>query len=246
MKRRSLLAGMLATPLLAATPAFAEGGIVGNSNFATAILSPHQDDEIIRFAAYIIHAADRGDNLALIQATDGAATTIGRKLGLTPEETSRYRNREQFHSWDNLTDGRTGNVTYLNFPDGGAQANDLYRATKRALESMGGQHECYVATYPPDGPYAYIPNKTAGDAHPDHVACVEAGKMLAADGVVVRYAVHPTQAHRTGGTATYTTNEKEYWRVESAVAAYRTIGQRSTPKSFKYVLDFGGRSVITR
>src|SRR5690606_23229238 len=78
----------------------------GPRGYATVILAPHQDDEILRLAGYILYASDRGDDLALVTATDGGATAVRQKLDLTYDQTVEWRNREQAAAWAWLTDGR--------------------------------------------------------------------------------------------------------------------------------------------
>lgn len=240
MKRRTVLAGLAALPVLAhARPALA------TSRYATVILAPHQDDETIRLSAYITHMADRGDDLALITVTDGSATSVRRRLGLTGAQTARWRDREQDTAWAWLTDGRGGPATRLGFTDGAADHRVVADAVADRLASMRGRPELYVATWHHDRPGAYVPGPGAGDAHPDHVACVLAARALAGDGVTVRYARHPERSHLTG-TQTYGTTDAQFLRVQAAVAAYRTVGQRSVPDQFRAVLAARGRSVITR
>lgn len=216
-----------------------------STGYASAVLSPHQDDETLRLSAYLAFMADRGDEVALINATDGSSTVVRGDLGLTRAETTRIRNREQRHAWAHLTDGRGPSVINLGFRDGSADARAIYLAVLAQLQGMGGDPECYVAAYPPDREHSYRPSARGGDNHPDHIACVEAGRMLAADGVTVRYAIHATQTHKPGGTV-YETTDRQFLRVEAAVASYRTIGQRSVPDQFREVLATRGRSVVSR
>lgn len=247
LSRRTTLRGLgaaVAATLL--TPALAKPATASASGFATVIVGPHADDFYLRLSGYIITAADRGDATAAITLTDGAATSVGTKLGLTPAQVARIRLREDQHAWDHLTDSRGGTVTNLGLPDGSVTAQAAYNAIVARLSGMPGKPEAYLAVYPPDRTYAYVPSPTGGDAHPDHVALVHAGAMLASDGVTVRYAVHPSQAHRTGGTMAYDINDRQFLRVEAAGASYRTIGQRSVPAQFRHVLDAHGRTVIVR
>lgn len=244
LSRRSILAGLAAVPALAAIASTTAAPAAAAASYATVILSPHQDDETLRLSGYLTFMADRGDHVALINATDGAATRVGKDLGLSGAEVTRIRDREQAHAWAHLTDGRGTTAINLGFPDGAADARKIHAAVTRALSGMSGRPECYVAAYPNDRAHSYRPSARGGDNHPDHLACVQAGRMLAADGVTVRYAIHPSQVHRPGGTA-YDTTARQQLRVEAAVAAYKTIGQRSVPEEFRHVLDVRGRSVVS-
>lgn len=217
--RRTVLGAALTAPLLATTPAAATGGRL------TVILSPHQDDEVIRLAPYITYATDRGDTIHLIQATDGAATSVGRRLGLDPATVTTWRNREQTHSWNWLTGGR-GQITRLGLPDGAATWGPIYNATRAALLEGGPGSELYVATWHHDRPDSHREDK-----HVDHVACVLAARQLQEEGWVVRYAAHPTATPR--GSFAYRAEGRQLLRIEGAVDSYGVIGQRSAPESLK-------------
>lgn len=243
LSRRTTAKAILAAPILGmalstiASPASA-------ASYATVILSPHQDDETLRGSGYITFAADRGDSIRLVNVTNGAATGVRGKLGLTRAEIIRWRDREQSAAWDWLTDGRGGSIIRLGFEDGQAKRSSIRTAVQNQLSGMTGSPELYVATYPYDRPDAYIPSAGGGDAHVDHIACVQAARDLESDGVTVRYMRHPDKSNLSG--AKYDTTTKQFYRVQGAVAAYRTIGQRSVPEQFDSVLAARGRSVIVR
>lgn len=230
MQRRTLLAGLAAAPLIAtAAPARANG-------YSTLVLAPHQDDETIRLAAYVAYAADRGDDISLLTATDGCATGVGRSLNLTRSQVTQWRNREQAAAWAWLTDGR-GEIHRAGLTDGRATRRQVRDAVAARLDAMPGNPELYVATWHHDKPGHH-----PGDEHPDHVACVLAARDLARDGVTVRYARHPSIE---GRGATYSPNVDQALRIEGAVGAYTVIGQRSVPTSLKAVLD-NPASEVTR
>lgn len=242
MRRRTLLTGLAATPALAAGAhtATATPAAAATPAYATAVLVPHQDDDVIRLSAYMIMMADRGDTPAMIQATDGSATRVGDTLNLSPARIAQLRYREQSHAWDWLTDGRgTGAIHRLGLPDGGGLGltDTIYQRTSETLWSMpGAQKELYVATLYPEHPLA-----RREDDHPDHIACARAAQRMAGDGVTVRYALHPKAAP---GGYSYTVPPEKRWRVEGAVAAYTVIGNRSTPSSLKHVLATHGRTRV--
>ena len=194
----------------------------------TIILSPHPDDEVIRLAHYIAIAADRGDKMILVQATDGSASAVARTLGITPEELAAFRYTEQNHAWDWLTNGQ-GEIIRLGLKDGASRADAIYSGTRAVFgRSIPQGAELYVATWHHDRE-----TTTAADKHADHVNCVLAGRRLAGDGVVVRYAMHPTV--NTGGQRYLYRNVQQQVRVEGAVASYQPIGARST-KNLRLVM----------
>lgn len=245
MNRRTLLMGMAAAPLLASLAPMTSQA---STRYSTVILAPHQDDEVLRLLGYSIFMADRGDNLALVTATNGSATQVGRDLRLTKAQVTRIRDREQRHAWEWVTDGRGGTPVNLGFQDGQAQAGAIHASVLALLAQMDGKPEVYVAAYPPDRKHSYLPSARGGDNHPDHIACVEAGRMLTADGVTVRYAIHPSRTSETEGTAAYKVSDDRVWSTRglAAIEAYSTIGQRSVPEEFEHLRETRGRSVVAR
>lgn len=247
LSRRTALVGaafgMASLPLLGATAAATQPDA---KKRATLILSPHQDDETIRLGGYIAFSFDRGDDLSLVCVTDGAATNVAKKLGLSKSQTARWRNREQATAWDWLTDGKGAPPTNLGFPDGGAKVNQIVESTMDILRGMSGQPEVYVATFPPERKHAYIPYPKSGDAHVDHIACVRAGEILSGRGVIVRYARHPKKSHISGSSTYEMTTDHQMHRMRAAVDAYRTIGYRSVPDQLRAAVDTRGKSVIVR
>lgn len=224
MNRRTILAGAAA---LAALPAPAVART--SSGYSTLVLAPHQDDETIRLSAYIAFAADRGDDVSLLTATDGGATKVGGQLGLTRSKLTRWRNREQDAAWAWLTDGRGGQIHRAGLPDGGATRKAVRDALAARLSAMPGTPEVYVASWHHDKAGHYL-----GDEHPDHVACIMAARDMAADGVTVRYARHPTT---TGRGANYSPTDEQMLRIEGAVSAYTVIGHRSVAYQLNSVLS---------
>lgn len=242
LTRRSILAGLAAAPALAAVANVTSAPRAAAApGYATAVLSPHQDDEIIRLSGYMIMMADRGDAVSLVQATDGAATRVGTTLGLPPARIAQLRYREQAHAWDWLTDEKgKGQIYRLGLPDGGGEGltDAIYQRTSDVLWSMpGAKKELYVATLYPEHSLA-----RTEDMHPDHIACARAAQRMAGDGVVVRYAVHP-KATGPGGYSYHVPPEKRF-RVEGAIAAYAVIGNRSTPSSLKHLMLTHGRTRV--
>lgn len=199
----------------------------------TIILSPHPDDEVIRLAHYAARVADRGDRLILVQATNGAATHVGRDLGLTPEETTAWRYREQNHAWDWLTYGQ-GEIVRLGLPDAGLRPEPVVEALTDLVTEP--TTEIYVSSWHYERPEAI-----RGDQHPDHMACVDAARVMQERGVIVRYAVHPTSP--TVRSAKYRAEGHQLLRVQGAVDSYQVIGRRST-RNLDLVLD--SRTRVTR
>lgn len=187
----------------------------------TIVLSPHPDDEAIRLSHYAVIAADRGDKMILVQASDGSATGVRRRLGLSYDEITRYRYREQDSAWSWLTDGR-GSIVRLGLPDAGVRQNDVYSGVRSLINSEATNNiEVYVATWHYDRP-----TSVPADKHSDHRAVVDAARRFGAEGLVVRYAIHPTANQR--GTTYFQRTTQQKVRVEGAAAAYQPIGRKST------------------
>lgn len=203
------------------------------------VLSPHQDDEANRLCAFAVVAADRGDTLELLQATDGAATGVGPREGLSPQTLTRWRDREQTAYWDWVTDGR-GTITRLGLPDGRADREWIRAALEARLSEAPGTPELYVATWHHDHPESH-----PADQHPDHVACVLAARDIRdASGLPVRFGRHAEHLDRAG-TLYHAASPEQRLRVEGALASYSVIAQRSVPASYRRMLENGGSSLVT-
>lgn len=216
--------------------------VPGGRGYATVILSPHQDDEFLRLAGYILYATDEGDNVALITATNGAATVVGPALGLSPAETTEWRNREQWFSWLWLTDGRGHAPINLGFQDGQAKADQIYQALKQQFAGMTGKPELYVASWHHDRDDSV--GNGNGDRHPDHIACVLAARRLAEEGVTVRFARHASKTNLSG-TVYYARTERQKLRLRAAYESWVTIGRRSVKSEFAKVMANNGLSRVT-
>lgn len=205
----------------------------------TLVLSPHQDDEANRVSAYVAIAADRGDQVELVQATDGAATGVGRSEGLTAQTLTRWRDREQTAYWDWITDGR-GTITRLGLADGGADRAAIRAGLEDRLAAATGPAELYVATWHHDHPEAH-----QADLHPDHIACVLAARDVRdASGITVRFGRHADHLDRAGTLYRPQTHVQEL-RIEGALASYAVIARRSVPGTYARMLANGGASLIT-
>lgn len=182
----------------------------------TVVYSPHPDDDVLRLAAYINFAADRGDRMILVAITDGGASGVRTKLGFTVQQLEAVRRAEQTAAWSYLTRGK-GEIIRLNLPDGGVTSAPI-TAIARSLEGSGVEH--YVAA-------------NAADYHLDHKTTVSAVKN--AHLAVVR-AARPVGY--TGGTL-YTVPSNRMWDVSRASAAYREIGWTSVSSSFSALAASG-------
>lgn len=215
----------------------------GPRGYATVILAPHQDDEILRLAGYILYASDQGDDLALVTATDGGATAVRQKLDLAYDQTVEWRNREQAAAWAWLTDGRGQEPINLGFPDGAVQVDQIVAELDRLYAEMPGKPELYVATWHHDRPESKPGH--SGDQHPDHVATVQAARIMAAKGVTVRYALHPGKVNSMSGTRYEATTPHQKERLAAAIRSYGTIGKRSVSALFNQLQANNGRSRVT-
>ena len=231
VSRRTFLGGVAALPAILSIPERTTA--MTEAARTTLVLSPHPDDEVINLAHYIAYAADRGDRLILVEATDGCGTRVGRELGLTPEQTTLWRYREQDHAWEWLTGGR-GEIVRLGMHDMQADSSTILDALTPLVADP--TTELYVASWHYDRPEAVQAN-----VHPDHVACVDAARVLQSRGTIVRYAVHPSAGKVR--SAKYRAEGHRLLRVQGAVDSYQVIGRRST-RTLDLVLD--GQTRVTR
>lgn len=184
----------------------------------TVVYSPHPDDETLRLTAYALFAANqRGDNMILVAVTDGGATGVRHRLGLTERQTEIARAAEQSAAWAYLTGGR-GEVVRLGIKDGQVNTasnrrriSDTARQFEQSIGSANVEH--YVAAHPTDG-------------HSDHLAVVRAVSESGAR--VVRYA---RAADQVGGTK-YDVAASDRWSAGRATEVYKEIGQTSVPTEF--------------
>lgn len=239
--RRSLVAGGFSVAALATlAPKASAFEPDRRGRKTTWILIPHQDDALIRMSAYICYAADQGDEMRFLCATDGGATVVRKRLGLTYDQTVRYRNREQDHALAWLTDGKGAPVTRPMLPDGKATVRQVRAVLERELRAATYTPELYVATWLPDHK-----ESVSADKHPDHRAVIQASLDVGkAHGLVVRAARHPATSKGKSGV-TYTATDQQMHRITAACAAFKLIGQNSVPDSIQAVLDHRGRTVVT-
>jgi LmbE family N-acetylglucosaminyl deacetylase len=192
----------------------------------TVIVTPHPDDEVLRLTGYVRHAAHRGDRLILVAVTDGGATGIRTKLGLSVDQLKAVRRAEQAAAWSYLTDH--GDIIRLGLEDGDVPAHkDLI--TSR-LKELAGQ-------YP--GAQFYVAARL-DDFHADHRAVAEAVRDTGAR--VVRYSRAATD---TGNGTVYRPPAGYEWGAARADAAYTEVGHASVAPSFDALRNGGYASRIT-
>lgn len=218
ISRRTILGATVAAPVLATamtTPAQAAGR-------TTLIVTPHPDDEVLRGAGYANWATHRGDRMVLIAMTDGGATKMGPRDGLTRSQVETRRKAEQTLAWSMLTHGR-GEIYRAGLPDGAVTYSGALQVMRNVVKKYPGA-DVYVAAHPLDGP-----------ASPDHIpvwqACRDSGAA------VVRYLKDPT--YPGGGTGTaYPVDAKA---ARDAVDAYVwTLGRTSTVPEIRDALIASG------
>lgn len=242
MSRRTILSAsaLSALGVMSAPSASAVTPKAATPRRVTIVACPHPDDEAVRLSTYCVRAAVRGDQMILAQVTDGSATYVGTKLGLTKSQTTQWRYREQRQYWEWVTNG-TGEVRYLGLRDGSATPGEVYRGLSDILAALPSDvlPEVYVPTLPVDKRYS-----VSSDRHPDHLAVVDAAYRLHADGVIVRFARHVSVVGYRGGTH-YNPTAAEALVAKNAINAYRPVGMVSTSNLVE-AQKVGGKSVIIR
>lgn len=206
----------------------------------TVVVSPHPDDET-RLTGYLPMAAARGDDLMMIQVTNGGGTAVQHKEGLTKDETIRFREREQDNFWRWITDDAGGPIIRLGQEDA---ATSQYEIEVAMLDVIYGMHpdtcpEFYVAAYPPG-----LPRSTASDNHADHINVVNAAYSLREYGYVVRFARHSGSFHQGGGMLYEAKNNLQRLQIDGALSSYNVIGYRSAKSTFDSIRAIGGATRI--
>lgn len=165
--------------------------------------------------------------MVLLAVSDGGATAMGRKEGLSANAVAERRAAEQVGAWSSLTYG-TGVIHRLGLPDGRISHSDVLAGIRNTL-SRYPDAEVYAACHPLD--------TTA-----DHIATWQACRDSGAS--VVRYLKDPTQ----GGGATGTHYPVSTRAAQEAMEAYWwTLGRRSSVGYLRdAMLASGYRSRYTR
>lgn len=213
------------TVLIAAIPAKAIANALPSDPpppRVTVVWSPHPDDETLRLTSYTLAARDHGDVLILAAVTDGGASGVKDRLGITSQQMMNMRISEQTEAWYALTYGR-GRIIRLGLPDGGVTGLGMRAAFDRVQKIAESYHapiEHYVAA-------------SLKDAHPDHrIVADTVYRKAAVAHAVCRFSLDPLQ---TGSGATYVS---EYQlSAEGAHQAYDQIGIISVAPLFKALHD---------
>lgn len=227
MTRRSFTLGAAAAATLLTTvaPPAAQA-----ARRTTIIVAPHPDDEVLRGAGYVNFCAQRGDKLILLALTDGDATMMGPRDGLTPQEVAYRRRAEQAASWAALTYG-SGQIVRKGYRDGAITQAGVRTALAAVVADNPGA-EVYAACSPTD-------------TTPDHINTAQ-GCLQVPAAKVVRFFKSPVEGG--GGTATY--YPPDVSAAQAAVAAYWwTLGPTSSVGSTRNALVRSGyrsRSVRPR
>lgn len=184
----------------------------------TVVWSPHPDDETLRLTGYALYAKSKGDIMILVAVTDGGASAVKTRLGITADELMALRRAEQDAAWAALTGG-AGKVIRLGAADGKVSQWDIARAFPKVQEiaaSYGRRVEHYVAA-------------SVYDTHPDHRVVAKSVTYRAfLAGVVSRHSRPPESS--SSGT--------RYKVVDTAAAeaahnAYRQVGMLSVGSLFR-------------
>lgn len=87
-----------------------------NANSHVVYYIPHQDDEALTFGVSILNHVKKGHNVHIVLLTDGAASVVRNKLGMSEKDFTAARNKEFALSLKNMG-VKTSNIEYMNYKD---------------------------------------------------------------------------------------------------------------------------------
>lgn len=188
---------------------------------------PHQDDEVLTFGKSIMGHVNAGHNVHVVLMTDGGASIVQKRLGLTREQFVAARNKE-FEYALAIMGVRKENIAYANFPDGKmtqAQASGVMQSYEQNFP--GASHKTFTWENP----------------HPDHSILGVALKDLSDKGIITdaRYYIQrgtTVSQRRIRDSLNYTYDPilkaaaRPYYLVDKKNLRYG-VGYASVPKSFQ-------------
>ena len=189
---------------------------------------PHQDDDTLTMGVAIRNHINAGHNVHVVMLTDGAASFVRKKMGMTAEDFTEARNKE-FELAMVALGVNECNIDYRSFSDGSLQIRQV-KSVIREYEAMypNAKHKAYSYT----------------DTNEDHSDSGEALRQLSSVGEVTdaRYYVRRGTAAPKGKTLlTERLYAKDRPAMRNASTAYKTqdtskglygIGYRSVKASF--------------
>lgn len=204
-----------------------------NANEQAVFYIPHQDDEALTFGVSILNHIDLGFDVHVVMLTDGGASVIKDRLGMTRSQFTQARNNE-FMAAMRLMGVKESNVRFANFRD-----NEL------TVEQVASVVREYDAKYPTARHKTY----SYGDWHTDHKNAGLGLKKVVDEGLLTdaRYYVRREETASPNGTNLVKDTFKPYYgTVLKAVADAYTmenprlglygIGYKSVPSSFDWLI----------
>lgn len=203
-------------------------GAVENTNADSHVVFyvPHQDDETLTFGVAIVNHLRYGHDVHVVLLTDGAASVIRERLGMTKEEFTAARNREFLYALQ-VMGVKSENISIRNFADGQLTVDQVAGVMKEYESRFpGAKHKTFTET----------------DPHPDHSNSGKALRKLQNAGVVTDARYYVKMTHNYTLPVMKETFKEEYREVlEAAGSVYNInnpsigfygIGYKSVPKSF--------------
>lgn len=104
---------------------------------------PHQDDETLTFGSSIYAHLQAGHTVHVVLLTDGGATAVGKRLGLSRQEVVSARNRE-FYKALGVLGVQKENIHLANFRDGELTVNQAKSVMRKFIAKYpNGSHKTY-------------------------------------------------------------------------------------------------------
>lgn len=200
-----------------------------NANSHVIFYVPHQDDDLLTMGVGIRNHINGGHNVHVVMLTDGAASAVRTKMGMTKEAFTKARNKE-FALAMKALGVNSDNLDYRMFQDGKMTVSQVKSVIKEyELLYPNAKHKSYSYTD------SHVDHKNSGTALNQMLS---AGEVTDARFYVRRGTATPsgkrlfTERYRTSDKSTMLAGSAAYKRNRPWLGYYG-IGYRSVPQSFK-------------
>lgn len=129
MNLKKIILPLVASAALLITSSAACAETNKNKDNHVVFYVPHQDDEALSFGVGIMNHLKAGFEVHVVLLTDGSASGVRKKMGMTEEEFSQARDNEFALSMKSMG-VKSSNVEYMNFKDGDLSVKQVENVIK--------------------------------------------------------------------------------------------------------------------